>query len=127
VLVLGRFEDGAPFTMEMSWILPAHFGLGLDAGLDLLGTQGRIEVHGLDQGLRIADADAVTFPDTTRWVEYDDGSTGGILTAEIAHFLHAVRTGIPVGIPVEDAISAVCVAQAIEASLQSGQPMQVAP
>lgn len=125
VLALGRFDDGTPFTMELSWVLPAHAGPGLDAGLDLLGTAGRIEVHGLDQGLRVSDEASLSYPDTTRWVEYDDGTAGGILLAEIAHFVRAVREGLPVDVPVGDAVAAVRVAHAIELALRSGRPTQV--
>ena len=125
VLVLGRLTDGVPFTMELSWILPGYFGLGLDSGMDVLGTTGRIEVHGLDQGLRIADAGTLTYPDTSRWVEHDDGTAGGLLSAEIAHFLRAVRDGTPVAMDVADAVSACCAAHAIERALRAGAPVQV--
>ncbi len=125
VLVLGRFVDATPFSLELSWILPAYFGPGLDAGMDVLGTKGRIEVHGLDQGLRIADATALSYPDTTRWVEHDDGSGGGILLAEIAHFVRAVRDRTPVGMDVGDAVSACRVAHAIELALRAGKPVRV--
>jgi predicted dehydrogenase len=111
--------------MELSWILPAYFGLGLDAGLDILGTDGRIEVHGLDQGLRIADGTSLQFPDTARWVEYDDGSAGGILTAEIMHFVRAVREGRPPDGSVDEAVSAVRVAHAIETALRTGTHIRV--
>lgn len=125
VLVLGRLAGGAPFTMEMSWVLPPWFGLGLDAGLSVLGTAGRIEVHGLDQGLRIADAASLEFPDTARWVEYDDGSAGGILLAEISHFVRAVREGTPLALHAAEAASAARVAQGIEDALRRGGPVQV--
>jgi predicted dehydrogenase len=125
VLALGRFADGVPFTLELSWVLPAHYGLGLDAGMAVMGTEGRIEVHGLDQGLRIADSATLEYPDTTRWVEYDDGTAGGILLAEIAHFIRAVREHAPLGVAVEDAAAAVLVAHAMEASLVSGAPVRL--
>jgi predicted dehydrogenase len=125
VLVLGRLDDATPFTMELSWVLPSYFGLGLDAGLDILGTDGRIEVHGFDQGLRIADSTSLQFPDTARWVEYDDGSTGGILTAQILHFVRAIREGRPPDGSVDDAVSAVRVAHAIETALRTGTPIRV--
>jgi UDP-N-acetylglucosamine 3-dehydrogenase len=125
VLVLGRFDNDIPFTLELSWILPAYFGLGLDAGLDILGTEGRIEVHGLDQGLRIADASSLCYPDTTRWVEYDDGSAGGILCAEITHFVRAIRGETPLAIHPADATAAVRVARAIDTALTTGTPTAV--
>ncbi len=106
-------------------VLPEYFGSGLDAGLDILGTAGRIEVHGLDQGLRVADGASLHFPDTTRWVENDDGSVGGLLATEIRHFIGAVRDGTPLGIQVADAVSAVRVAHAVEASLKSGASVQI--
>lgn len=125
VLALGRFNDGTPFTLELSWVLPAYFRLGLDAGLEILGTEGRIEVHGLDQGLRVADREAQEYPDTARWVEYDDGAAGGLLSAEIAHFVRAIRENRPFDVAVEDAVSAVRVAHAIEQSLCTGQVARI--
>jgi predicted dehydrogenase len=125
ILVLGRFDDSTPFTLELSWVLPAWFGPGLDAGIDMLGTAGRIEVHGLDQGLRIAGAENLAYPDTTRWVEQDDGVADGILAAEIGHLIRAIRTGTPIAVDVADAVADVAVAHAIEASLRSGRPEPV--
>ena len=125
VLVLATLADATPLSMEASWILPSYFGSGLDARLELVGTQGRMEVHGLDQGLRVADAEAIQFPDTARWVEYDDGSAGGILTAEIGHFVRCIVEGIAPAIPVEDAVSAVKVAAAIERSIAEQRTVRV--
>lgn len=123
VLVLGRFADATPFSMELSWILPAYYGSGLDAGLDIVGTEGRIEVHGLDQGLRVASREALSFPDTFRWFEQDDGGAGGIIAAEIAHFIVCLQDRRPFAIRPAEALSAVEVALGIERSIATGRTM----
>jgi UDP-N-acetylglucosamine 3-dehydrogenase len=126
VLVLARLEDDTPCTMECSWVLPRYFGSGLDAAMAIVGTEGRAEVHGLDQGLRIADRNALQFPDTMRWVEHEDGSAGGFLAAEVAHFIRCVRNGTGPAVAVEDAVAAVRVAAAIERSLAEKRTVPVA-
>ncbi|MBI1778488.1 MAG: Gfo/Idh/MocA family oxidoreductase [Proteobacteria bacterium] len=125
VLALATLGDDTPVAMEFSWIMPEHFGSGLDARLEVVGTEGRIEVHGLDQGLRVADRTSLEFPDTTRWVDYDDGSAGGILVAEIAHFVRCLVEGITPGVAVADALQAVKVAAALERSLAEGRTVVV--
>ena len=125
VLVLGRLANGVPCAMEFSWILPEYFGSGLDSGMDIAGTHGRIDVHGFDQGLRIADDKSIQFPDTTRWIEFDDGRHGGILAAEISHFVDCVRQKRRPDVKVADAVSATKVASAIERSLAAGHPVSI--
>ena len=125
VLALATLADATPVAMEFSWIMPEHFGSGLDARLDVVGTEGRIEVHGLDQGLKVADRSSLQFPDTARWVEYDDGSAGGILAAEIAHFVRCAAGGIAPGVAVDDALAAVKVAAAMERSLAEERAIAV--
>jgi predicted dehydrogenase len=124
-LVLASLADGTPVSLEVSWVLPRHFASGLDARMEIVGTEGRIEVHGLDQGLIVADPTGVTYPDTQRWVEYDDGSAGGILAAEIQHFLRCLFDGVPLAIAIEDAVAAVKVAAAIERSIAEGRTVPV--
>jgi predicted dehydrogenase len=121
VLVLAALDDGTPVTLEMSWILPGHFGSGLDSALQIMGTEGRITVQGFDQGLEIADGTTVQHPDTMRWAELDDGSAGGILAEEIRHFVRCVRQEIAPAVSLDDALSAVRVAAAIQQSLAEGR------
>jgi UDP-N-acetylglucosamine 3-dehydrogenase len=125
VLVLALLDDGTPVTMEMCWVLPGHFGSGLDSALQIMGTEGRITVHGFDQGLEIADGATVQHPDTMRWAELDDGSAGGVLAEEIRHFVRCVREGAAPAVALDDALSAVRVAAAIQRSLAGGATVAV--
>ena len=125
VLVLGRLANGLPCAMEFSWILPQYFGSGLNSGMDIVGTHGRIDIHGLDQGLRIADDKSIQFSDTTRWIEFDDGRHGGILVTELSHFIDCVRTKRRPDVDVADAVSVTKVASAIERSLAEGHAIVV--
>ncbi len=121
LLALLRLDDGTPCVVESCWVLPAHFKSGIDAQLEVVGTEGVIEVTGLEQGLRVADRAGMQYPDTMRYVESDGGTPGGILKTELEHFIACIRNGRAPLVTAEDGLAAVRVAAAIDEAVASRQ------
>jgi predicted dehydrogenase len=120
LVALLELDGGGVAGLESCWALPGIYRDGIDARLEVVGTRGALEVQGLEQGLAVVVGDARWHPDTTRYVEHDDGAGGGILAAELAHFVRCVTLGVPCVIDPGDALAAVRVAAAIEAAVETG-------
>jgi predicted dehydrogenase len=125
LLALLELEDGAAAALESCWALPRVYRDGIDARLEVVGTQGAFEVEGLAQGLTVVSGDERWHPDTTRYVEHEDGAGGGILAAELAHFVRCVTGAARCLIDPQDAVAAVRVATAIERAIETGQRVPV--
>jgi UDP-N-acetylglucosamine 3-dehydrogenase len=120
-----RLDDGSSAVLESCWVLPKHLGSAIDSRFEVTGTAGMLEVTGFVQGLTVSDAIGTGYPDTTRYAEYDDGSAGGILAAEIAHFVRCIERGTAPSVAPEEGLAAVRLAAAIELSLTSGEDVPV--
>ncbi|MFZ0217852.1 MAG: Gfo/Idh/MocA family oxidoreductase [Candidatus Dormiibacterota bacterium] len=120
-----RLDDGSTAVIESCWALPAHLGSAIDSRLEVAGTQGMLEVTGFEQGLFVADRSSSTYPDTTRYAEYEDGAGGGILAAELAHFVRCIDRGVPPSVAPEDGLAAVRLAAALEQSLREDREVRL--
>jgi predicted dehydrogenase len=118
-------DDGSTAVVESCWALPRHLGSAIDSRLEITGTEGMLEVTGFVQGLMVADRTTVTYPDTTRYAEYDDGAGGGILAAELAHFVRCVERETAPLIAPEEGLAAVRLAAAVERSLELDKEVRV--
>lgn len=122
-----RLDDGSSAVVESCWTLPRHLGSAIDSRMEITGTLGMLEVTGFVQGLVVSDAAGITYPDTTRYAEYGDGTTGGILATAIAHFVRCVERGTAPHMAPEEALAAVRLAVAVEQSLTSGEQINLDP
>ncbi|HEY3684180.1 MAG TPA: Gfo/Idh/MocA family oxidoreductase [Streptosporangiaceae bacterium] len=118
-------DDGSSAVVESCWVLPRHLGSAIDSRLEVTGTDGTLEVSGFAQGLMVADATGITYPDTTRYAQYDDGAGGGILAAELAHFVRCIERGQPPAVAPAEGLAAVRIAAAIEQSLESDKEIRL--
>lgn len=89
-----EFVDGVLGVVESGWALPRRWGSFGDVRMDLVGTEGvlqldlaRMNVAGFD-----ARAQGWVAPDTRHWPEVN-GRIGGALRAEVDHFLACAATG----------------------------------
>ncbi|HBK59929.1 MAG TPA: hypothetical protein DDZ84_03945 [Firmicutes bacterium] len=125
VLATLEFKSGLVASLEAGWVLPESFPSTLDSKLRVVGTSGAAIVDTCNQGLLIASSEGVTLPDTMRWTELG-GHAVGVLRDEILHFIACVRQGERPLVAMDDAYEAVAVAYAIQQSLKSGRPEEVA-
>lgn len=121
-----RLDDGSSAVVESCWTLPKHLGSAIDSRMEVTGTGGMLEVSGFAQGLTVATELGLDYPDTTRYIQYVDGSAGGILAAELAHFARCIERGTPPAVAPEEGLAAVRLAVAVEQSLQTDSEIHLA-
>jgi predicted dehydrogenase len=129
-----EFASGAVGIVETSWFVPAGAPANvvtpawrgtIDAEIEVIGDAGTSRIRLLDAPLSFWSADATAKPETGLWPEVG-GSIGGALREEIAHFLDRVRRGAPESMAsVADAVAGLRLAEAIIASAESGEPVEV--
>jgi len=117
--------DGAIASLSFSWVLPSNTPAGLSASFEIVGSKGMATVDVQDQGLKLVTSDGAVLPDTMHWPVFN-GRIGGDLVQEIRDFASAIRNDDDFIMPLEDAVSAVAVLDAIEMSLETGQRATVA-
>jgi predicted dehydrogenase len=115
--------DAAPINLPAS---PLELWGTIDGRLDLVGTAQTGRVNVLSDGLSVWSDAHHRAPDTSLWPEVH-GRVTGALREELAHWLDHVRSGTPSQIaPLEDAVTAVRLAEAIVRSAGSGAPVEIA-
>jgi myo-inositol 2-dehydrogenase/D-chiro-inositol 1-dehydrogenase len=123
--ILGRLSDGGIAAIELGWALLDSDPSGLRAEFELVGTDGSARVAVADQGLAITDGNGYRLPDTMHWpTPYD--KTAGDLAAQLTEFATALLDDREFVVPLEDAIAAVAVVEAIGDAVLSGRPTLIA-
>jgi UDP-N-acetylglucosamine 3-dehydrogenase len=126
ILCLLKLEDGTVCNVELCWALPdAANPSTQDVALELVGTQGVIKIEGQRQGLEVATANGVSYPDTLFGPKVN-GSVLGVLKHELAHFLVCIRNNQAPRVEARAAVEAIRVAEAIDRSLAEGRPVNLA-
>lgn len=118
-----KFASGAVGLYECGWVLPDHYS-EIDAKLDIVGTTGVVNVHVLDQNIKVHTETRVQYPDTAYGVELY-GQLSGIMREELFSFVQAVRSGAEPPISVEEAYRAVYIADCMERSAREGRPIAI--
>jgi predicted dehydrogenase len=117
-----RFANGAIGLLETSWVLPPTVPAGLDAVLDIAGTDGGLVIAGANHGLSIVDRQGYHLPDLTHWPIGPRGVFGDLQSA-IAGFVSDLLSGAPEAVTLQDALAAQEVVAAMKASFRSHQPV----
>jgi len=125
VMTLLELAGGALAQLAFGWTLPANAAAGLQAGFRLVGSKGLIEVAETDTGNFAVTPAGASYADTRYWPTLA-GQTGGMLRAEVDHFLAATAAGTPYLVPVADTVAAVAVNDAIIRALAEGGAADVA-
>ena len=126
---LVEFASGAVGILETSWFVPAGAPANvvtptwrgtIDAEIEVIGDEGTSRIRLLDAPLSLWSAGFAAAPETGLWPE-GNGSIGGALRDEDAHFIDRVRRGAPESIAsVADAVMGLRIAEAIVESAGSG-------
>ncbi len=116
-----RFENDVLATAELGWHVPAVAADAPTTGITVVGTEGWLRVEQSDTGIQYwsgADGRSVhPVIDVTFWPQIH-GAPAGALTSELMHFLECVRSGAEPAITVSDAVEALRLSLAMEASAE---------
>ncbi len=114
-----RFDNNVLATAELGWHVPAAALAAPTTGLTVVGTEGWLKVEQAATGLQYwsGSGQRSVHPvgDVTFWPEVH-GVPGGALATELLHFLECVRTDMQPVITLADAIEALRLSLAMEAS-----------
>lgn len=119
-----HFESGALATAELGWHVPHGARMAKTSGITVFGSRGVIRIEQGESGLECWTENGSMAPDTTFWPEAND-IPGGALATEIRHFLDCIRTDQSPAISLEDAIEALRLSLAMQASAESGAPVNL--
>jgi UDP-N-acetylglucosamine 3-dehydrogenase len=89
-----RLDNGAIGVIETIWHLPETTPFGVDARMEVIGTEGALYINCGEGGLEIHDSGGVRLPDTTCWPRVF-GERFGVLRAELQYFADCIREGRP--------------------------------
>lgn len=120
-----RFASGATATLETVWCMPEKTPYDIDERMNIVGTEGFIQIQDTFPNLGIAGGDKFHSPDTTYWPMVE-GVRGGALRDELAYFANCALRGVKpkIGTP-EDAMAALEATLAAEESARTGQVVKV--
>ncbi|MGH1479234.1 MAG: Gfo/Idh/MocA family protein [Geminicoccales bacterium] len=120
-----NFENGAIGTLDYSWAWPDGLPSGYNAAFEVIGTRNAALLDVRDQGFQVISAEGLTAADTHLWPEIN-GKITGDLRDELLHFAEAVLAGEPFAQDYKEALAAIRVLDALFASIDQGQPVDVA-
>jgi len=120
-----RFDNGATAIMEDMWCLPAKTAMQIDERLEVVGTEGSVQVNDTFPNFAICDDEGFRFPDTTYWPTLH-GQLWGALPTELSYFANCViRDERPTVITPEESMAAVAACLAAEKSAATGKVVKL--
>jgi predicted dehydrogenase len=123
-----EFDNGVLATAELGWHVPAAAVGAPTSGLTVVGTQGWLQVEQAHTGLQYwTEREAPSIHPVIHVSFWPDvyGVPGGALANELRHFLDCVRTGAQPAITIKDAIEALRLSLAMEASADQRETIQL--
>jgi len=124
ILTTCGLEGGMIGQLHAGWTLPSRAQSGIYARTEIFGTEGLVEIDVRDSGLTVFTQGAWSQPDGLHWPTVN-GRIMGDLYEEQRHFVDALLADGDFIVPVDDALRAVAVNDAILRSVASGQPEDV--
>jgi predicted dehydrogenase len=125
-VAIAEFSKGAVVTIENAWILPRSQPMVYEFKLELLGSKGQVNVNTSHHAAIEKHVDGkMAYGDVFGTTPTGPRRLGGFVKEAIAQFVDAVLYDQPVLGSVEDGLAGVRVADAIERSEASGQPVDL--
>jgi len=116
-----RFDSGATAILEDIWYLPENSAMQIDERMEIVGTEGSIQVNDTTPNFCVCDKDGFKYPDTTYWTTYY-GKLWGALPNELQYFADCCLKGErPTVVPPEESMAAVAACLAAEKSAATGK------
>jgi predicted dehydrogenase len=119
------FENGVLGTAELGWHVPPNALAARTSGLTVVGTEGFLRIEQGETGLECwGDEGPERALETTFWQEAY-GVPVGALGLEVRHFAECVRGRTSPAMAVADAVEALRLSLAMEASVARGAPVDL--
>lgn len=119
------FENGVLGSAELGWHVPANAVAARTSGITVVGTRGVIHVEQGETGVECwTDGGLERGIEATFWPEAYD-VPGGALGLEVRHFLDCVRGRQQPAMSLADAVAALRLSLAMEASADQGGPIDL--
>lgn len=119
------FANGVLGATEIGWHIPPSALPARTAGMTIVGTQGMLRIEQGESGLECWTGEGMDRAlDTTFWLDAY-GIPGGALGLEIRHFADVIRGRAEPAVSINDAIEALRLSLAMEASATTGQPIDL--
>jgi UDP-N-acetylglucosamine 3-dehydrogenase len=116
-----RFDSGATAMLEDIWYLPENSAMQIDERMEIVGTEGSIQINDTTPNFCLCDKDGFKYPDTTYWSTYY-GKLWGALPNELQYFADCCLKGEkPTVVPPEESMAAVEACLAAEKSAATGK------
>ena len=117
-------KDEAIGVVETVWCLPESVSTGIDAKMEIIGTEGKLSIDCANTGLTITDAAGSKQPDTMYW-PIQHGRQIGALERELAHFADCIRRETPPTVitPLEAARALAVMETAEKSASEGGVPL----
>ena len=120
------FENGVLAACETGWILPGGHPGGSDGRIAVQGTEGRLDVEVMHQGIMLSGPDRSSFLDTL-FLPRVRGELRSIFVDELRHFSRCLNGDAAPLVTARDAIAAVRMAEAVIESARTHQPVTMGP
>ena len=111
---LVRFENNVIACVEAGWVLPDTHPRKADFGMEIVGTEGVINMELMSHGIAICDNQGYHFP-----------AFGHGIEQELSHFLRCVRREESPGISGQEARDALELSLAAQRSAREGSPVEL--
>ncbi len=121
-MALITYKNGVLAACETGWILPPGHPNSSDHRLWIQGSDGRIDIEIMNQGMMIATNERTNFPGIS-FLPRIGGEIRGYFIDEVKHFLACVRDGKQPLITPEEAVTAVKIAEAVTESARTHMPV----
>lgn len=121
-----RYAGGAVATFESCWVYPDTFPTMVDSYIELVGTEGVINLDRRTEQIEIATTDSFSLPRNLLQRTVHGVSAGAVRDC-LWHFVDCVATGTEPLVTIESAATTTAVLEALHDSARSGQPRPVQP
>jgi len=118
------FENGGIATLYESFAYPWPYPHGVDRSLEVLGTNGALEVDMMRQPLESMGEAGFQVGDAVTWPP-DDGGLGGAIRAEAEHFVRCILEGAQPATTGEDGRRAIRLAEAAREAARTGRAVVI--
>ena len=117
-------DNDAIGVIETVWCLPESVSTGIDAKMEIIGTEGKLSIDCANTGLTITDSEGSKKPDTMYW-PMQHGRLVGALERELSYFENCIRqeTAPTVITPLEAARALAVMETAEQSADQGGVPL----